>query len=310
MKRYGLDYAAFKEANPSIIMCSISGWGQTGPYAELMGMDLLVQAYRGMAYMSSKPGHRPSFVSFAVTDILTGVNAFGAICAALYRRSVTGAGEYIDIGLGDCALFALGNAVGANILSKGKDEFRYMAGSFSPDLSPCGAYKGTDGYLALFTRTDDGWTRLTEVMGKPELAEDPRFSTVENRLKHNDEITKIIETWLGQFEKVSDAVVLLQSYRLLAAPILSLSQVIEEDPQCKNREMIVEMDHPTLGPFKYLNSPLRFLNSKASVDEPPPVAVGEHTNDVMRNVLKLDTESIRKLRKERVIFGPEGQATR
>ena len=300
-----LDYPALKEVNPSIIMCSISGWGQTGPQAEMIGVDLLVQASRGIAYMSTKAGERPNFVGFAVTDILAGLNAFGAICAALYRRSITGEGEYIDIAMADCALASLGNAFGTHILSKGKDEMRYMVGSFSPSMSPNGAYKGRDGYLVVFVRTDELWTLLTEVMGKPELATDPRFNTVENRLKHNEEVTEIMDEWVQQFEKVSDAAALLQSYHILASPVLSIAQVIEEDPQSKAREMIAEMPHPTLGPFKYLNTPLRFQNSKAYVDEPPPVAIGEHTEYVLRNVLRLDDGAIKKLREEHVVFGPE-----
>jgi crotonobetainyl-CoA:carnitine CoA-transferase CaiB-like acyl-CoA transferase len=307
MAGFGLDFNAFKEVNSSIIMCSISGWGQTGPQAEMIGVDLLVQASRGIAQMSSKAGERPNFVGFAVSDILAGLNAFGAICAALYRRSATGEGEYIDIAMADCAFASLGNAFGTHILSHGEDELRYMVGSFSPSMSPNGAYKGRDGYLVVFARTDELWALLAKVMGKPELAIDPRFNTVENRVKHNEEVTKIMDTWVQQFEKVSDVAALLQSYHILASPVLSIAQVIEEDPQSKAREMIVEMDHPTLGSFKYLNTPLRFRNSRAGVEEPPPVAIGEHTEYVLRNLLKLKDEAIKKLRKERVVFGPEKQ---
>jgi len=306
MASFKIDYAAFKEVNPSIIMCSISGWGQNGPYAEFMGIDSVVQAFRGIMHMSSESGDRPRFVSFAISDILAGLNAFGAICAALYRRSITGEGDYIDIAMGDCLLGALGNSVGAHILSQGKDEFRYMSGSFSPDLSPAGAYKGRDGYLVIYSRTDIGWVRLAELMGKPELATDPRFATNESRVKYNKEVTKLLDEWVQTFEKVSDVAALLQSYRIIAAPVLTLAHVIEEDEQTKVRGMIVDIPHPTLGPFKYLNTPLRFQNSKAQVEEPPPVAIGEHTDDVLRNVLKLDDEEIKKLKKEGVVFGPVG----
>ena len=303
MAGFGLDYDALKEINPSIIMCSISGWGQAGPHADLMGVDLLVQAMRGIAHMSSEPHDRPRFVSFAATDVLTAVNAFGAICAALYRRTITGKGEYIDLALADCTLAGLGNAVGTHIFSKGKDEFRYMSGSFSPDISPCGAYKGQDGYIAIFCRTDIGWERLADLMGSPELAADPRFKANENRVKNNDEVTKLIEEWLANFEHVSDVAAILQSYRILAAPVLSLAQVIEEDPQSKIREMIVDLEHPTFGPIKSLNTPLRFQNSKAYVEEPPPVEVGEHTEFTLRTILGLDNDEIDRLRKKGVVFG-------
>ena len=304
MAKSGLDYGSLREANPAIIMCSISGWGQTGPHAELMGVDLLIQSARGLAHMSSEPGDRPRFAGFAVSDILAGVNAFGAICAALYRRSITHEGECIDVGLADCLLAGLGNAVGTHVLSKGEAEMRYMVGSFSPDMSPCGAYRGRDGYVTIFVRTDEGWERLAEAMGKPELASDPRFSTVAERLKNNTLVTELVEEWLRGFESVGDASVLLQSYRLLASPIMSLARVIDEDPQTRQRGMIKELDHPTLGPFKFLNTPLRFSNSRACVDEPPPVDVGQHTESVLRDVLMLDQSEIARLRAEGVIFGP------
>jgi crotonobetainyl-CoA:carnitine CoA-transferase CaiB-like acyl-CoA transferase len=254
--------------------------------------------------MSSKRGERPQFVSFAISDIIAGLNAFGAICAALYRRTVTGEGEYIDIAMGDCLLASLGNAFGTHILSKGDDEFRYMIGSFSPEMSPCGAYKGKDGYLVIYTRTDELWAQLCEIIGQAELANDPRFKTAKDRVKNQEELTEILDAWVQQFEKVSDVVALLQSYHILAAETRSIGQVIGEDPQSKAREMIVDMPHPTLGPFKYLNTPLRFQNSQAGVVEPPPVAIGEHTEYVLRNVLKLDYGAIRKLREEGAVFGP------
>lgn len=305
MAQFGFDYKSLKAVNPSIIMCSISGWGQTGPMAGFMGIDVLIQSLRGIADMSSITGERPVFVSFAVSDILAGLNAFGAICAALYRRTATGLGEYIDIAMADCTLAALGNPVGAHILSKGKAVFHYMAGSFSPDLAPAGAYKGRNGYVTIYTRSDDGWERLAEAMGKLDLAKDPRFITTADRLKNKEQLTSIIEEWLNGFENVQDAAALIQSYRINAAPVVSLAYVIDEDPQSKVRNMIVDMPHPALGDYRYLNTPLRFENAAAFVSEPPPVLVGEHTNYVLRNLLKLADDDIKSLKEARVVFGPE-----
>lgn len=302
MEKLGLDYGALKKANPSIIMCSISGWGQTGPHAGLMGVDLLIQSARGLAHMSSRPGERPSFAGFAVSDILAGVNAFAAICAALYRREKTGEGECIDVGLSDCLLAALGNAVGTHILSRGQDETRYMVGSFSPDVSPCGAFRGRDGYLTIFIRTDEGWERFAEAAGKPELATDPRLATREARLKNHEYVTEVVENWLLEYESVNDAAILLQSYRILASPVASLASVIDEDPQTRAREMIVEMDHPSLGPFKFVNTPLRFCHSRAYVNEPPPVEVGQDTDAVLREALGLGEEEIKKYRRDGIVF--------
>lgn len=300
MKGFGLDYNAFKEVNPSIIMCSISGWGQAGPYSELMGADITTQAYSGILDLTGPPDRRPCFVGIPIADMLAGVNAFGAICAALYRRARTGIGDYIDIALVDCIFATLRNEVGIHVLTNGKERPK-RRGSFHTNLSPYGVYKGRDGYMVLSCYTPIGFERLSGLIGKPELVIDPRFDTMEKRVKNNRELTKLIEAWLKKFEKVGDAVAFLQSYRIMAAPVLSVTQIIEEDPQIKVREMLKEIEHRTLGPVKFLNTPLRFRNSEASVDGPPPAFVGEHTDSILSGILKLDDEEIKELRAKGIV---------
>jgi len=309
MTRCGLDYDSLKKANPSIIMCSITGYGQKGPYAKEMALDVIIQACRGIAYMMGESGERPRFVGFAVTDILGALNAFGAICAALYRRSVTGEGQYIDIALADCAVAVLGNQVETHIFSGGKEEFHYMAGSFSGAVAPAGAFKGRDGYVAMFLITDEEWKRLTECMGRPELAVEPRFKTVASRVKHKEELTRILDAWLQEFEQVKDAVALLQNHSLVARPILSLAQALDEEQQIKDREMLVNIEHPNLGTVTCVNTPLCFSNNRAGLEEPPPVAVGEHSEHILREILSLGDGEIKKLKESGVVFGPDGQNT-
>ena len=300
MKGFRLDYNAFREINPSIIMCSISGWGQSGPYSELMGADITTQAYSGILDLTGPPDRRPCFVGIPIADMLAGVNAFGAICAALYRRTRTGEGDYIDIALVDCVFATLRNEVGVHVLTQGKEKVR-RHGSFHSSLSPYGVYKGRDGYMVLSCYRPIGFERLAGLMGKPELVTDPRFDTMEKRVKNNRELTKLIEAWLKTFERVGDAVAFLQSYRIMAAPVLSVTQIIEEDPQIKVREMLKEIEHRTLGPVKFLNTPLRFRNSEASVDGPPPAFAGEHTDAILSGLLKLDGEEIKKLRAKGIV---------
>jgi len=301
MKELGLEYGAFQAVNPSVIMCSISGWGQAGPYAEYMGADLSLQASSGILDLTGDPGKRPTLVGFPVTDILSGLNAFGAICAALYRRTVTGKGDYIDIAMADCAFATLHQAAAVHLLTEGKEE-NQRAGSFNNDLSAWGVFKGRDGYIVLSAQTKIGWDRLTELMEKPELATDPRFNTRENRVKNNKEVVKIVERWLRKFEKVADVAALLQSYRIQAMPVMSVAKIIEENPQFKLREMLKELDHATLGKVKFMNSPLKFTQFKASVDEPPPAAAGEHTDEVLRGLLNLNDDEITYLKKEGIVF--------
>jgi crotonobetainyl-CoA:carnitine CoA-transferase CaiB-like acyl-CoA transferase len=185
MRDFKLTYEDFKNVNPSIIMCSISGWGQSGPRAEQMAADLSIQSVSGILDLTGDPNGRPSLVGFPVTDILAGLNAFGAICAALYHRTVTGKGDYIDIAMADCAINCLHQAVGMHTLTEGKVKLK-RSGAFNNDMPSWGIFKGKDGYIAISAATKIGWDRLTELMGKPELAGDPRFETREARLKNND----------------------------------------------------------------------------------------------------------------------------
>ena len=147
MRDFKLAYEDFKKVNPSIIMCSISGWGQSGPRAEQMAADLSIQSVSGILDLTGDPNGRPSLVGFPVTDILAGLNAFGAICAALYRRTVTGKGDYIDIAMADCAINCLHQAVGMHTLTEGKVELR-RSGAFNNDMPSWGLAHQPDGELA------------------------------------------------------------------------------------------------------------------------------------------------------------------
>jgi CoA:oxalate CoA-transferase len=302
MKKFGLDYESLRAVNPRIIMCSLSGWGQQGPYSERMGADLTTQAESGILSLNGDPDGPPSRVIFPIADFLGGVNAFGAICAVLYRRTITGVGDYIDLALMDCAMSVLQQAVGIHVLSEGKEEAR-RSGRFDPTNSVRGVYKGKNGYIVISAYTDHAFARLAELMEKPELAKDPRFLTGKDRNRNDKELAVFIEDWLKKFEKVTDAVALLVSYNMMASPVYTVAQVIEEDPQFKLRGMLKELDHQTLGKTRFLNSPLRFTNSKASVDEPPPVNPGDDTSDILRRVLNLGDDAILKLKEKGIVYG-------
>jgi crotonobetainyl-CoA:carnitine CoA-transferase CaiB-like acyl-CoA transferase len=301
MKGFDLDYQAFKKVNPSIIMCSISGWGQSGTKSELMAADLSVQALSGILDLTGEPDGPPVPVGFPVTDFLAGLNAFGAICAALYNRAVTGKGNYIDISMLDCAATTLQKPIGLHLFTEGKME-DHRVGRFSSSISPHGIYKGSDGYIAISARTDIAWGRLADLMGKPELATDPRFKSVESRVKNNKALAEKIEEWLTTFDRVADVALLLQSYRILAAPVMTAGQIIQ-DTHFKKRDMFREVEHPVLGNMRILNSPLKFTNSKASVDEPPSANPGDDTEYVLGNILKMDSKEIIHLTKSGVVAG-------
>ena len=301
MGELGLDYAAFQAVNPSIIMCSISGWGQSGPNAEQMGADLSIQATSGILDLTGEPDKRPVLVGFAVTDLLAGLNAFGAICAALVHRGKTGKGDYIDIAMNDCAVACLHEAFGIHTLTQGKEAMKRV-GSFNNYMPSWGVFKGTDGYIVISAATKIGWDRLTELMDKPELAEDPRFDTREERVKNNEEVVKIVEEWLETFEKVSDVAALLQSYRIQAAPVQTMAQIVDEDPQFATRDMIREIQHPVLGKTKFLNTPLKFKYGDAFINGFFPATPGQDTDEILKSLLDMSDGELEALKQAGVVF--------
>jgi CoA:oxalate CoA-transferase len=303
MKKFGLDYPAFEKVNPGIVMCSISGFGQEGPYAQWMAADIAAQAASGYLDATTATGDRPKISGMGLGDILAGLTAFGAINAALYRRTITGKGDYIDISLMDCLFGTLYNQVGKCALSEeeGEVDLSFLASH----LSPRAAYKGRDGYMILSAYKNEGFELLAELMEKPELANDPRFNSVENRVAHDEALTVIIDEWLQTtFTEVNDAAALLQSYRIMASPVLPVSKVIKH-PQTEVREMLKEVKHRTLGPVKYINIPIRFQHSKAFVEEPPAAYAGEHNDYVLGQILGLNREAIEELKGGGIVCGAE-----
>jgi crotonobetainyl-CoA:carnitine CoA-transferase CaiB-like acyl-CoA transferase len=165
-----------------------------------------------------------------------------------------------------------------------------------------GIFKGKDGFIAISAATKVGWDRLTELMGKPELAADPRFEAREARLKNNDAVVEYVEEWLSTFDHVSDVAALLQSFRMQSVPVFPVGKIIDEDEQFKLRGMLKELDHPVLGKVKFLTSPFRYMNSSASVDTPPTVTAGESTDEVLRGMLRMTEEELAALKREGIVF--------
>lgn len=302
LAKLGLDYEHVRKINPSVIMCSISGWGQQNSRSDLLAMDALIQSALGIAHMMAEREARPYYVGFAITDILAALTAFGGICAALYRRSVTGEGDYIDIALTDSTFAALPNQVIASVVDN--HDFRYMAGSYSADFAPAGAFKASNGYLMIYCRTHEEWEHLVNLMDKKELLEDPRFTTIEDRVKHKEKLAEFIESWLQKLD-VQEVALLLKKHHLLAEPISSLGEFIgsEKERYLQEREMLLEIEHPEYGEMTYVNTPLKFNNYKSKTTDPPPFIAGEHSGYVLRRILKFKEEDIKKLKEEGVIFG-------
>lgn len=298
MKRLGLDYTDFQKVNPSIIMCSISGFGQYGPLKDSMCADRLVQAYSGMLDLTGEPDQTPVFFGTAIGDTCGGIHGWGSICAALFNREKTGLGHYIDISLVD-SLFAQHEfAVGNEALGL---ERIHRFGHHHQTVAPAGIYRMGEKYIALSAAENITFVRLAELMDKPELANDPRFDTPAHRTTNVEELSREIEDWVQKFDDIRVVVDLLQSNRIMAAPLMTVPELMN-DPHILARQMLVEIEHPTLGPMKVLNSPVRFSSPGACVQGLPPISIGEHTEEILTNLLHLDPQKLVELRERRIVY--------
>jgi crotonobetainyl-CoA:carnitine CoA-transferase CaiB-like acyl-CoA transferase len=299
LQAYGLDYESLRSVNPKLIYCSITGFGQTGPYAERAGYDLLVQAMGGLMSITGRAdgqdGAGPQKAGVAVTDILTGLYAAIGILAALSHRERTGVGQHIDIGLLDVQVACLANQA-MNYLITGNAPRR--SGNAHPNLVPYQDFPTTDGNMIIAVGNDAQFARLCAVMGLPELAVDPHFVTnkarVINRLALIARLSAVTVT-----QPTPHWVVALQEVGVPAGPINSLDAVFD-DPQVRARNMQIELPHPVAGSVPLVANPLRMSQTPVSYRSAPPV-LGAHTHEVLVERLGMSATDIDRLRAQGVI---------
>ena len=283
MKRLGFDYESLRKLNSSIIMCSISAFGQDSPYANRPAGDMVVQAMSGIASLTGDPDGPPQTTGMSLSDTTGGIHAFGAICAALYRRSITGRGQLIDIALVDCILWQNEWASQYLFLSHGKEvPARY--GNRRPILIPGNLFEGKDGWVAIVASTDPGWQNLTKAMGLPHLAQDGRFKDRSARMANRDELESIVESWVGSFDSVQQVEELLGDKGGVQCGRVRSWQEMLEDPHVERRKLVAEVEDPLIGPTPVMNSPFRLRDAQAQVSGPAPM-LGQHTYPVLRELL-------------------------
>jgi len=292
LARYGLGYDDLKSPFPGLVYCSITGFGQTGPYADRPGYDPLIQAMGGIMSVTGAPDGEPMKAGVPIADIMAGMYACTAICAALRSREVTGKGQYIDIGMLDTQVAWL-SIQAMNYLVGGANPERL--GNGHPNIVPYQVFQTADGYIMLTIGNDGQFQRFCEFAGRPELAADPRFATnaarVTNRAALIEEMKPLLAArpsavWLEEMEKRT----------IGCGPINNVDQVFA-DPHVKARGMVIGMEHPAIGGAEVplVASPLRFSGTPVSYRHAPPL-VGEHTDEVLRGLLGLDADGIEKLR--------------
>lgn len=289
LKKFGLDFEALHTLNPRLIYCSISGFGQTGPLRDMPGYDFMIQAMGGVMSITGEPDGEPMKVGVAVADLFAGQNAVIAILAALQARTFTGEGQFIDIALFDSELGWLAN-VASNFLISGKNPKRY--GNAHANIVPYQSFQASDGWLVVAVGNDRQFESFCNVIGSPELALDEHFTTNSARVQNRDVLIPLLKPIF--LEKTVSGWLSLIGDQFPCGPINNFEQVFAMR-QVREREMLVEMPHPTIGVLPLVGSPLKMKGTPVQYKSPPPL-MGEHTADILKDVLGYSEEKVLELK--------------
>jgi len=296
---YGLDYASLREINPRLIYCSITGFGQDGPYAQRAGYDFMIQGLGGLMSLTGRAageeGAGPLKVGVALTDILTGLYAATAVLGALAHRGRTGCGQYIDLALLDVQVASLANQA-QNYLVSGVVPRRL--GNAHPNIVPYQDFPGADGDFLLAVGNDGQFRRFCEVAGHPEWADDPRFASNQARVAHRATLIPLIRQTTVQ-RTTAEWIAALERVGVPCGPINDLAQVFA-DAQVLARGLKVELPHPLAGSVPAVANPIRFSATPVEYRNAAPL-LGEHTEAVLRERLGYDPATIAGLRERQVI---------
>ena len=280
--KMGLGYEELKKTNPRIVYCSISGYGQTGPYREVPGYDFIIQAMSGLMSITGESGGEPMKLGVATVDLTTGLYAAVAILAALRERDRSGLGQRIDLSLMDSAISWLAN-VGSNFLVSGEVCGRY--GNAHANIVPYQVFLAKDRHIAVGIGNDGQWRKFCEIAGARDLASDGRFATNPDRVKNRGELIPLLEKIFLRRDS-SFWIESLWREGIPAGPINTVDKVFA-DPNTTAREMVVEMDHPAAGKVRLIGSPMKFSGTPVEYRLPPPL-LGEHTASVLKERLGLE----------------------
>ena len=299
LARYGLGYDDLKPDHPRLIYCSITGFGQTGPYRHRAGYDYSIQAMGGLMSVTGQPdgapGAGPMRVGVAVADLMAGMYALSAVLAALHHRERTGEGQYIDLALFDVQAAFLANQA-MNALIGGAAPGRI--GNRHPNIVPYQCFAVSDGDLVVAVGTDPQFVRLCALAGRPDLAQDPRFATNDARVRHREPLIAILapifrargrKAWLDALEQA----------QIPCAPINTIDEVFD-DPQIRARGMRTELPHPLAGTVPMVANPVKFSATRAAAKTAPPL-LGEHTEEALGGLLGMSAQAIAALREAGVV---------
>ncbi|KIF81819.1 CaiB/BaiF CoA transferase family protein [Noviherbaspirillum autotrophicum] len=299
LKKYGLDYESLQREKPDLIYCSITGFGQNGPYAQRAGYDFIVQGMGGFMSVTGErddlPGGGPQKAGVAISDLMTGMYATIAVMAALAHRDRTGAGQYIDMALLDVQVAMLAN-MNTNYLASGNPPTRW--GNAHPNIVPYQTFATADGHIIVAVGNDGQYKKFVEAGGQPWLAVDERFATNPMRVRHRDTLVPLLADMVLTKSK-QEWIDLLEAAGVPCGPINNLDEVFD-NPQVQARGMRVDLPHPTGGMVKLVGSPIKMSATPPRYDAPPPL-LGQHTQEVLGGLLGKSEAEIAALREKGVI---------
>jgi crotonobetainyl-CoA:carnitine CoA-transferase CaiB-like acyl-CoA transferase len=290
MKKWGLDYNSIVKINPNVIMCSLTGYGQTGPDSAKPGYDMIAQAISGYMYMSGSPHDAPTKIGPAIGDWVGGLNAFGYISAALYYRQKTGEGQYIDISL-------IEGLIGVNEYCEpafnGIPPMR--CGNHMVYIAPYGVFTGNDGEIVIAATSEKLWAQLCELMEQPDLLSDPRFVNAGERAKHKEILIPIIEDWLKSFPTVEEPFRLLEENGIACCKVNAMTDILA-NKQLQARGIFVDLKTKALSSGKIVARGIGPKLSKTPGEVITTPALGEHTKEILKEVLGCDDEQVNALK--------------
>ena len=294
VKKLGVDFDTLKTMNPRIICCSISGYGQTGPFRDRPAFDLVIQARGGIMSYTGEPGQMPVRMGAPMGDLSGGLFASQGILAALYQREKTGRGQRIDISLVDCQTSLLTYRAQFYLVGK---EIARPVGSGHVSAHPIRAFRTKTFDVVIDANTESIFAELCDAIGKPEMAQDEKFNSRENRLKNKEELytilekaflTKTGEEWLEALEK-----------RIPIAPINTIDKALA-DPQTLSRSMVVEVEYPNGKKLNIVGNPIKMSEAEQEVFKRPPY-LGEHTEEILRDLLNYSPDQIKDIKSKKAV---------
>lgn len=297
LEKMGFSYDTLRALNPRLVLCSISGFGNTGPLRNRRAYDPIVQAMSGLMSLTGFKGQPPVRTGAAIADTATPMIAIIGILSALMRRQVTGRGDWVDVSMLDAVTFLMPEVI----------EY-FQGGAITPPMgnrhpggAPFNLFAATDGYVYVATVTDQDWNNLLRAMGRDDLIDDPRYAHLPDRQARVDEVEAVVEAWIKTRAR-DEIVETLQSNQVACGPVLSMDEALDSE-QLRARDMLIPLERPDGNPVPGISGvgiPIRFASDPVQFDTPAPV-LGQHNDDVFGSLLGLDEAEISKLKDAGVI---------